>query len=280
MNTKPIPVRGSGSPQASRLISARAGKTSGAAPRNHRGTAHPGVCGENSTIVGMASAKPGSSPRVRGKPHRNPVLPVCDRLIPARAGKTGKSMLLAVPVGAHPRACGENVFMQADNQRLNGSSPRVRGKPGVGDDVQALGRLIPARAGKTTSPQPTTRARAAHPRACGENLDLTDPASFPLGSSPRVRGKPTWCRHQNLRSGLIPARAGKTLQLSGTHVPMRAHPRACGENLHHWSVISASRGSSPRVRGKPTPISSGLLHTGLIPARAGKTRQVDASQSQ
>ena len=149
MDTKPAPVRGSGSPQASRLISARAGKTSGAAPRNHRGTAHPGVCGENSTIVGMASAKPGSSPRVRRKRPGGVVGVQHPGLIPACAGKTRLCSTSCPEPRAHPRACGENARILSRTQWTRGSSPRVRGKQRHGRGGRWLLRLIPARAGKT-----------------------------------------------------------------------------------------------------------------------------------
>ena len=91
-----------------------------------------------------------------------------------------------------------------------GSSPRVRGKlTALMFDTIRL-RLIPARAGKTsTSPTPS-RSRSAHPRACGENhaLLVNDPNA--LGSSPRVRGKPAGLVGHVVQSRLIPARAGKT----------------------------------------------------------------------
>ncbi|EFW09852.1 hypothetical protein HMPREF9005_1176 [Actinomyces sp. oral taxon 178 str. F0338] len=51
-------------------------------------------------------------------------------------------------------------------------------------------RLIPARAGKTSSGASSWGARRAHPRACGENGTALTAAINPTGSSPRVRGKP------------------------------------------------------------------------------------------
>ena len=50
--------------------------------------------------------------------------------------------------------------------------------------------------------------------------------------------------------GLIPARAGKTLNAFPLVLTLRAHPRACGENDSKRSVNSSLFGSSPRVRGK------------------------------
>ena len=172
--------------------------------------AHPRACGENFPIGDNAAVAPGSSPRVRGKllvflhaiRHR--------RLIPARAGKTGPPSPPTRPAKAHPRACGENSKAAAIGSRLNGSSPRVRGKPGAGGPLGGFGRLIPARAGKTPPRRRQPRPPRAHPRACGENDLPKGGIDLGLGSSPRVRGKLfrecTGASHH----GLIPARAGKT----------------------------------------------------------------------
>ena len=291
MNTKPIPVRGSGSPQASRLISARAGKTSGAAPRNHRGTAHPGVCGENSTIVGMASAKPGSSPRVRRKRPGGVVGVQHPGLIPACAGKTGRRGRASPHSGDHPRACGENPARTPPPRSWSGSSPRVRGKLHQDPGGAQSGGLIPARAGKTVRVLAVRGAAEAHPRACGENVDprRVDPAlaAHPracgeneaqiqdslveFGSSPRVRGKPAARLGVDGLLGLIPARAGKTMVCPPCWRRTAAHPRACGENDATQEVPRVHSGSSPRVRGKREGLGHLAPPRRLIPARAGKT---------
>ena len=71
-------------------------------------------------------------------------------------------------------------------------------------------RLIPARAGKTPAANHALPWSWAHPRACGENVDLAR-AQAPLpGSSPRVRGKPFPYGKYPRLIRLIPARAGKT----------------------------------------------------------------------
>ena len=56
-----------------------------------------------------------------------------------------------------------------------------------------------------------------------------------------------------------------------------AHPRACGENVNTHPATHALRGSSPRVRGKPPLSRPPPPHTGLIPARAGKTASIDGN---
>ena len=71
---------------------------------------------------------------------------------------------------------------------------------------------------------------------------------------------------------LIPARAGKTRRWRPGCAGWRAHPRACGENVIREYSLGADRGSSPRVRGKRKRLANTGCGTGLIPARAGKTR--------
>ena len=53
-----------------------------------------------------------------------------------------------------------------------------------------------------------------------------------------------------------------------------AHPRVCGENLAPAAKIAAGWGSSPRVRGKLDADRVEVRVPGLIPACAGKTREI------
>ena len=107
---------------------------------------------------------------------------------------------------------------------------------------------------------------------CGENSPLGKYAGSPVGSSPRVRGKPPTHRVHRYPCGLIPACAGKTPPRSDNGCDNRAHPRVCGENQLEASGMSVREGSSPRVRGKPMSDLRRRTARGLIPACAGKTR--------
>ena len=72
---------------------------------------------------------------------------------------------------------------------LNGSSPRMRGKPPQGEPRQPDERIIPAHAGQTAQEWVRTRCRPDHPRACGANSEITARSATAYGSSPRMRGK-------------------------------------------------------------------------------------------
>ena len=78
--------------------------------------------------IDSSSAEVGSSPRVRGKPHKRVLAHFVVRLIPARAGKTFLGINRRAQLSAHPRACGENVGHVVQSLGGVGSSPRVRGK--------------------------------------------------------------------------------------------------------------------------------------------------------
>ena len=114
-----------------------------------------------------------------------------------------------------------------------------------------MGRLIPARAGKTTVAAVGSLTVTAHPRAGGENSMSPRRTPCTSGSSPRGRGKLVPGHKIQVRLRLIPARAGKT-QFDVRLGPIQA-------------------GSSPRGRGKPVEEMEDQTPERLIPARAGKT---------
>ena len=253
------------------LIPARAGKTRRGRATHPCRTAHPRACGENVRSKAKPRARPGSSPRVRGKRAGGEAVDDRGGLIPARAGKTRTPARLHTMEPAHPRACGENAYEWVKNLFSGGSSPRVRGKL-VKDAVFLCGgRLIPACAGKTASRRCGRRRARAHPRVCGENLGCRVLERGTGGSSPRVRGKRRPLRPGDVVARLIPACAGKTATPSCAARTCAAHPRACGENAQAAVVAHYRDGSSPRVRGKREDREAERVRDRLIPARAGKT---------
>ena len=213
------------------------------------------------------------------------------RLIPARAGKTGRQGRPAHRRPAHPRAGGENPVQRYGFSLRYGSSPRGRGKPLIAvaenhssrliparagkqnpsSGAHHLRGLIPARAGKTTRLRRCPTKRSAHPRAGGENVALAEGVGPAMGSSPRGRGKPRTHGAHARADGLIPARAGKTAGTGGRSPSGASHPRAGGENYREAGTQLLDAGSSPRGRGKRAPTKPPPRPTRLIPARAGKT---------
>ena len=208
---------------------------------------------------------------MRGKPVRVFNADGGRGLIPAHAGKTSDRQGSRPRIRAHPRACGENPYLQQSYQRRGGSSPRMRGKQHqAGFDEHRRG-LIPAHAGKTAAASLGSVTRGAHPRACGENSAHSQPLVSAGGSSPRMRGKLHDSRMEWRKRGLIPAHAGKTIPKNPQCFHHGAHPRACGENLTIEIADSLREGSSPRMRGKLAFLPVVPAAVGLIPAHAGKT---------
>ena len=140
--------------------------------------------------------------------------------------------------------------MGARKSRIAGSSPRMRGKPGLGRLRPGRAGLIPAHAGKTLRPTALSSSSGAHPRACGENWgEVSGDVGF-SGSSPRMRGKLRCFPRAGPIAGLIPAHAGKTRLPIFSTLKGWAHPRACGENFPGARLTRLGVGSSPRMRGK------------------------------
>ena len=171
------------------LIPAHAGKTRLEACSGVQLRAHPRACGENGWHVFMGTSPRGSSPRMRGKPLMLNTLCLNPRLIPAHAGKTYRFISIASHMGAHPRACGENLLLRESDRAKRGSSPRMRGKRAIASNMSWSAGLIPAHAGKTKSLYLRPYHREAHPRACGENPRGRACGRCADGSSPRMRGK-------------------------------------------------------------------------------------------
>ena len=234
-----------------RLIPAHAGKTLTRFAVRRSSWAHPRSRGENQLPRIKGDKAGGSSPLTRGKQTLGKCVHHAPRLIPAHAGKTAASA--------------------SASHRVAGSSPLTRGKHNLVIGHSSSGRLIPAHAGKTMGLGTPRSRSAAHPRSRGENLVDKPNVLAGLGSSPLTRGKRHLRHGRDLRRGLIPAHAGKTLWSRPPKRTEPAHPRSRGENRSSSLDSRSEAGSSPLTRGK-LKAGAGLLWQGrLIPAHAGKT---------
>ena len=156
-------------------------------------------------------------------------------------------------------------------RRPCGSSPLTRGKPSSPRHWHRRTRLIPAHAGKTCRSGSGWQRARAHPRSRGENRGVYRYSEDPEGSSPLTRGKQPPEQLSGAAWRLIPAHAGKTIDVWRGSEQIRAHPRSRGEN--HAVVLGSghSGGSSPLTRGKRVIVVGLDVGFGLIPAHAGKT---------
>ena len=282
------------------LIPAHAGKTSCRSPGWPESAAHPRSRGENVFKVFEEGLHTGSSPLTRGKPQarrrdrrRRRLIPPLTRgkhtirmsrrlhagLIPAHAGKTSFILGVLISDWAHPRSRGENHRCVHLRTVASGSSPLTRGKPRANASMSARVGLIPAHAGKTGRRRGRSQQLSAHPRSRGENFNRVQGRRSCRGSSPLTRGKLPTLSNSSRQRRLIPAHAGKTVELVPVVPGRTAHPRSRGENRTLSLMICISVGSSPLTRGKLPDRGSDRKAGRLIPAHAGKTTRPTSSRT-
>ncbi len=244
--------RGGRAPRCGRggSIPARAGETGILVIDQREAKVHPRACGGNDRSPPRGPARPGPSPRVRGKRREGDEDDQIHGSIPARAGETLPAQHTESRLAVHPRACGGNDMEWADQSQGFGPSPRVRGKPLFRQWALSAQGSIPARAGETR-PRKISQVRPrVHPRACGGNDGESKEVIENKGPSPRVRGKRSQPFPARDDLGSIPARAGETCRNNGSVPQIRVHPRACGGNSLLVHDMTPPAGPSPRVRGK------------------------------
>ena len=213
-------------------------------------TDHPRSCGANAMTGYSNRVTIGSSPLVRGQPiHVNKRLVLLD----------------------HPRSCGANDSLYHRLDFAHGSSPLVRGQRNDWIQQQGDNRIIPARAGPTCIAGQVPWCSTDHPRSCGANPTIYLVSFFCSGSSPLVRGQPTYRSLATMTSRIIPARAGPTRPTGPHRSPRSDHPRSCGANHSHKHLDRLSIGSSPLVRGQLVFVTGDFPVERIIPARAGPT---------
>ena len=86
---------------------------------------------------------------MRGKLGHAPADDLDARIIPAHAGQTSSLPAATGREPDHPRACGANLSGDGSDTLGDGSSPRMRGKPGALNVPHSSSRIIPAHAGQT-----------------------------------------------------------------------------------------------------------------------------------
>ena len=213
----------------------------------------------------------GSSPLARGLRSCSMSSSAGSGIIPARAGFTCRSRRRPSNSRDHPRSRGVYDHPVEGVHRARGSSPLARGLPVVRPLRPGQARIIPARAGFTAMAFQGRRGSGDHPRSRGVYDTPPCPRWDRTGSSPLARGLRPPGHDRPPRPGIIPARAGFTLDLGGRLAPGEDHPRSRGvypeENCHEPD----HHGSSPLARGLPARAQRYGYEPRIIPARAGFT---------
>ena len=193
-----------------RIIPARAGFTARTPATPGSARDHPRSRGVYANIDVEALAAAGSSPLARGLHGDSEHGGYDERIIPARAGFTRQRSARPVGCRDHPRSRGVYHTIQTRTHEIRGSSPLARGLRRSPFSWTCGRRIIPARAGFTSTSPRAPRRSPDHPRSRGVYRSLRT-AAFPVsGSSPLARGLPGARSPPGRRAGIIPARAGFT----------------------------------------------------------------------
>ena len=132
-------------------------------------------------------------------------------------------------------------------------------------------RIIPARAGFTHTSVPHHTLTADHPRSRGVYGDSEADVVVNVGSSPLARGLQARAIWPGPFCGIIPARAGFTLDIEEFHRLHPDHPRSRGVYICCDPLKNVALGSSPLARGLPFCVQYMNCARRIIPARAGFT---------
>ena len=151
-------------------------------------------------------------------------------IIPAYAGNTYVVAGCASQVEDHPRVCGEHIYTTNPDLLDPGSSPRMRGTLADDGEPCFTPGIIPAYAGNTGSRSTMPPTFWDHPRVCGEHPFAAGVRLRKWGSSPRMRGTPSYYAGLGHGGGIIPAYAGNTMSLKNVSLRCWDHPRVCGEH--------------------------------------------------
>ena len=140
-----------GPPSPEGIIPARAGFTLGHERQAGPPADHPRSRGVYRLPVRALNTRRGSSPLARGL-RRVPQARIRQQgIIPARAGFTAGGASPPPAPGDHPRSRGVYSAVHRGMMRRGGSSPLARGLPAPVEGCRAPPRIIPARAGFTST---------------------------------------------------------------------------------------------------------------------------------
>ena len=132
------------------------------------------------------------------------------RIIPARAGFTGRVPHTEEYNRDHPRSRGVYPPFWESPREMRGSSPLARGLRFFFVADMLNDRIIPARAGFTAGRSRGGASGRDHPRSRGVYLNAAASASTSIGSSPLARGLLCAILGRIWLGRIIPARAGFT----------------------------------------------------------------------
>ena len=162
--------------------------------------------------------------------------------------------------------------MRSSSPTGTGDHPRSRGVyRGIRSLQCAGGRIIPARAGFTSTTGRSSAPPWDHPRSRGVYQQRALHGAQTQGSSPLARGLPPAVCVITRPTGIIPARAGFTPLRWRECTRIADHPRSRGVYHSCSGGTRLTTGSSPLARGLRRLSFTSIFRSRIIPARAGFT---------
>jgi len=198
--------------------------------------------------------------------------------IPAGAGEAWLTWPDTLKGRVYPRGRGGSYILQNPESKLTGLSPRARGKLPEFRPAPYICGSIPAGAGEAFTSGSTGSTGWVYPRGRGGSGGSTKTACFPMGLSPRARGKQCCKSGRGASEGSIPAGAGEAQYLTSVRSRRWVYPRGRGGSTDTFSRCFNSTGLSPRARGKPPAGGVPSMLAGSIPAGAGEARNRTCKQ--
>ena len=256
----PPRMRGKGNPanasiRLSRITPAHAGKRDTKGEGFTTDKDHPRACGEKAGCPKPPEKRKGSPPRMRGK------------------ATVFKSKTYGL--GITPAHAGKSFFVPHGALSKSGSPPRMRGKDDDSRGTVCQLGITPAHAGKRLWCAKWCVLCGDHPRACGEKMVSMSWTSYNEGSPPRMRGKGGVSCPCGQGVGITPAHAGKSARCASGDVPLRDHPRACGEKMASSSYMPPSAGITPAHAGKRLAAAADTAAASDHPRACGeKTKKI------
>ena len=172
-------------------------------------------------------------------------------IIPARAGFTCVCVFVFCSYVDHPRSRGVYTCSGSRGSISWGSSPLARGLLAPLARPPSCSRIIPARAGFTSTRVLLPWLSRDHPRSRGVYSDALIERIVEAGSSPLARGLRNPGPQDLPEPGIIPARAGFTMASASAAIGIWDHPRSRGVYGRAPPTRASCRGSSPLARGLP-----------------------------
>ena len=210
------------------IIPARAGFTRSPLSRSLGWRDHPRSRGVYTRRQLSRMDDLGSSPLARGLLQADVLHRVRGRIIPARAGFTGSGRASGSTRWDHPRSRGVYEAQREHIVAAPGSSPLARGLHDDKKHRRFSLRIIPARAGFTSTRAAPRIMRWDHPRSRGVYSICSGATAARNGSSPLARGLRGPVYTPETAAWIIPARAGFTPTAPTRRMASADHPRSRG----------------------------------------------------